>query len=319
MKFVMRYLSVLLAVILASACSKKEPNPNPSVLSVTPASCAKESGVSHSITFRVTCDKAFKASVDAAWASVTGQTEGNNNVTSVTVTLQPNEGDDSRTCKITFASGNKTAEASITQLSAKELVSFSEIELLEMFPVSVTIKLPESWTLRCLDEDGSEASWYSANVASGIKNSPKTVQFVASSLNAGDSVRKGKVEISVGGIDIYIPVTQAVTEMLGADLGVFNYDRAGSEIKYDPLRHQVAVLRGAASDSFRIVDPSGNRFIMLEGLPKTYVNGESVSFEFVQNWTPKLDFTEMITAVVTRQDDEFVWLLDGDVSYVVKK
>lgn len=319
MKYFVRLIISLPVLLLLPACSPREEDPTPSVLSVSPASCAKEAGVAHTLVFRVSCDKAFKASLDASWASIESQTEGAGDVTTLTVSITANEGEGPRTCKLLLESGKKSAEASITQLPAKDLLDISLIELFDILPFKVTLKLPESWTLTCLDEDGRAADWYSASITSGGKNEIKVIQFTAFSLNTGSEVRTGKVEINIGGVKIYIPVSQPVTETIGADLGVFNYDHAGAEIKYDALRHQVSLLRGAGSDSFRITEPERAVFILLEGLPKKYTDGEKLSFDFVQNWVPSLGFSRTVNAEVVRQDDQFVWLLDGDVWYVVKK
>lgn len=314
-----RYAVFALALFLADACSPKEENLNPSVLSVTPVSLAKESGLAHTVVFKVTCDKAFKASLDASWASVLSQVAGDNDVTSVTVSLEANESDDKRSCTLTIESGNKKAEAGIVQLSARDLLNVPAVELLDLQPSKVTVKLPEDWTLRCLDEGGNAADWYSASIQSGTKNEIKSIEFRALSLNTGEAVRSGKVEFSIGGVRLYVPVSQDVTSILGTDIGIFNYDHAGADICYDPLAHQVSVFRGASSDSFRITDPEGGVFIMLDGLPKIYTVGETLHFELVQNWNPSLGFTKTVSAEVIRQDDGRVWLLDGDVSYVVKK
>ena len=62
-----------------------------------------------------------------------------------------------------------------------------------------------------------------------------------------------------------------------------------------------------------------NRFLLLRGLPSTLKEGDAVSFSLFQNWTKDLDYSSEVNAEVFKTEDDMVWLLNGDVCYVIKK
>ena len=126
--------------------------------------------------------------------------------------------------------------------------------------------------------------------------------------------------VKSGDLVFNITVTQEVSKILGNTYGLYNYDRQGTNIAYEPLAHQVSVLKkNDATIEFRMIAPGLNRFLLLRGLPSTLKEGDAVSFSLFQNWTKDLDYSSEVNAEVFKTEDDMVWLLNGDVCYVIKK
>ena len=307
-------------LIIAAACSGPKENNTPEVLKINPVKFDSEPGTAHSVQFKVTCDKSFKHSLeDCSWAEVSGVEERPNGLTLINIALQENTADASRSVELTIKAGSKSVSAKITQLSVSQLIPVKEITLVNMQSTPVNIKLPEDWTLSCVDTEGHETDWFSADAASGVAGVGKTVNFRALSVNLGDAPREGAAVFSMGKLKLQIRVTQAVSDVLGSVPGIFNYDGAGAAISYDPLQNQISMRRFADGTSdWRMISPGRNTFIILHGLPSEFKEGDDLTFGLYQNWTTTMEYSQEVSATVYKVEDGMVWLIAGEVCYVIK-
>lgn len=308
-------------LIMAAACKDPLEEATPEVLQINPEKFASEPGTAHSIQFKVSCDKAFTPELeDTPWASIGETTDKGSGAYQLTVNLEANTGAENRTGTLKLVAGKKSVTASFIQLPISKLLSFTEVKLVNLQGTSVSVKLPEKWTLSCTEENGTPAEWFSADATSGIANLSKTISFKGNSINLTDAPRKGWAVFTFSETEIKVPVNQAVTDILGPDCGVFNYDGKGGSIVLNPVKHQVSKLTKAdGTRDFRMLSPFEDKFIVWMNLPASYAKGDKVPFFLCQNWVSAIGYQSDVEAEVVKVDDKLVWLVAGEVCYVIRK
>lgn len=318
-RFFYRIIAPVLLVV-AAACNGPKENNTPEVLKINPVKFDSEPGTAHSVQFKVTCDKSFKHELkNCDWAEVTSVEERPNGVTQVNITLKENTTESTRSAELLIKAGSKSVSGQFSQLPFSQLLSFKEIRLKNMRPTSLNVKIPADWTLTCEDADGRTSEWFSADAASGVTGVGKVINFCALSVNLADAAREGVAKFNIAGRELAVPVIQDVFDQRGDKPGVFNYDGAGAAISCDPLQHQISVRRFVdGTTDWRMISPSRNTFIILHGLPSELKKGDEVSFTFYQNWTTTLEYSQNISGFVEKVEDGMVWLICGEVCYVIK-
>ena len=318
----MKHLLLSLSLLALALVSCKDPleEATPSVLKVSSEKFADESGVAHEVTLKVTSEKAFEVKTNnSEWIS-TSIGERLKDVTPVTLKLETNGGFDSRTATLTVVAGKKSVDVTVSQSPIGKLLPVQEITLTNLKATVLSLRFPDKWTLSCRNADGSPATWFSADADSGTANVSKVVSFCASSVNLDGEDRKGSVVVNLSGAELKIGVTQPVTDLLAPAFGVYNYDGNGASFVYDEYAHQTSMLKkpGASCD-FRIIIPSKNQFVVFGSLPSSMKKGDKVDFNLVQNVLPSLGYETAVSAEVVQIETDKVWLLDGEVCYVVRK
>ena len=320
----MKHISFIIAItalLFFAGCAEPKEDPTPEVLKISPARVTSEPGNGHEIQFKVTCDKAFESTIEnAPWASISSSTEDGNGGTVIKIMLSANNTESDRSGKLVITAGKKTVEGEFSQQPASKLFPVKAITLKDTNPETLSVRLPDNWTISCEDTNGKKVSWFTVEPAEGQANIITSVVFQAPEPNFGSETLNGIAVVKSGDLVFNITVTQEVSTILGSTFGLYNYDRQGTNIAYEPLAHQVSVLRRNDSTmEFRMIAPGLNRFLLLRGLPSSLKEGDSVSFTFFQNWTKDLEYSSQVNAKVFKADDNMIWLLDGDVCYVIKK
>ncbi|MBP5567222.1 MAG: BACON domain-containing protein [Bacteroidales bacterium] len=320
----MKHFGFIIAIpvlLFIAGCGGPKEDPTPEVLKISPARVTSEPGNGHEIQFKVTCDKAFESAIDnAPWATISSSTEDGNGSTIIKIMLSANITEEERSGKLVITAGKKSIEGGFSQLPASKLFPTKAITLKDTNPETLSVRLPDNWTISCEDTNGKPVTWFTATPSEGQANIMASVVFQADLPNFGEETLNGIAVIKCGDLVFKVTVTQEVSTILGKTYGLFNYDKKGTNIAYEPLAHQVSVLRRTdGTQDFRMIAPGQNKFLLVRGLPANLKAGDSVSFTLFQNWTKNLEYTSQVNAQVYRVDDKMIWILDGDVCYVVMK
>ena len=309
---------LLLLVVAISSCSPKEKTV-PTEISIKPASLQSEPCTRHEIQFKVSCNKELEAGLDCDWARISELVQSQGDITIVKIVLDENPGTQTRTGKLTVRAGSKTADATFTQLTADKLLSFKQIKLNNIDRTSVYLKLPEDWSLKCENEDGTHAEWFDADKEGGKALVGEDISFQAEDINTSGCPRKGFAVVDMSGIELRIDVVQEDSGFSAESCGIFNFGGTGTNVIMDARIHQVSsrVYQDGTRD-FCIAYPSENKTMIFKGLPDSFPAREEVSFTIYQNWLPEVDFRQLIKAKVAKTTDNLVWLLDGKTCFVIE-
>ena len=218
-----------------------------------------------------------------------------------------------------MVSGGKAISASVKQLAIGEIVSDKEVTLSGMEPFTLTVQQQKkAWTASIIGGDWLEVT---PDSGSGMLEAP--VVFKARGLNIGSESRSCVVRITMAERVVDVAVTQPSDLLSGAFqekvYGLYNVDGAGGNVTYDRYAHQINTLSGSVR-KFRLLDPSGARFLELSELPSVWTAGSRVDVQVSQNLTSKLKSLFTATVTVVKEEDGFVWLLtDNKVGAVIKK
>ena len=308
-------LLLLLPLLLLSCTGKEEKGSKADYITINPSSAASEAGFGHDVVFAATGAKEVKAALsDESWASVEVASEGGDKY-SVTVSLEPNEGK-SRTLTLTVSSGSKSANVKITQQSMSSLLTDgSELTLKGKEEYVLNIKLPTDWTLEVLGGE-SEASWLGVTPSSGFGGFASDIKFKASSLNTTADERTAQTKITLKNGYFILTVKQP-SSLPGADFlsstayGFYNYDGKGHSVLYSEIEHQYALVLGQ-QNSFRLINPSADKFLEFKGLPSSAKVGDAFEMELFQYWVPGLETKYQPDVEIIKVSSELVWAIDGD-------
>lgn len=312
-------LPALLAIAAILACNNESKLAEPSVFKVSPRSANAEDGFAHTLTVKVTCDVAFKYSLeDGSWITIEAGDKDAKNVTALSLQLATNDGDAARSDVLTLKAGTKALTVEISQKTASSALPLSQVSLKYIFPSTVSFTFPEDWTLSCKD------SWLEAEPASGKADATARVELRANEFNLTDAARNTELIISLGSAEIALPVTQESSLPSGAFAekvyGLYNFDGLGGNIVYDAVRHQTNLVKRPEESLFRLVNPGDYKMLEIGGLPATYENSAQAHIVMYQNWSDKLNFRIERDAWVLKIDGAYAWLIDSDLrGYVVKK
>lgn len=308
-------LLLLLPLLLLSCTGKEEKGSKADYITINPTSATSEAGFGHDVVFTATGAKELKAELsDDTWASVEVTSEGGDKYT-VTVSLDPNEGK-SRTLTLTVTSGSKSANVKITQQSMSSLLADgSELTLKGKEEYVLSIKLPTDWTLEVVDAEGN-GSWLEVTPAAGYGGFASDITFKALSLNtaADERVAQAKITLKNG---FFILSVKQPSSLPGADFlsstayGFYNYDGKGHSVVYDEIEHQYALILGQ-QNSFRLINPSADKFLEFKGLPSAAKVGDAFEMELFQYWAPGLDTKYKPEVEIVKVSSELVWAIDGD-------
>lgn len=314
------FLPLLVALSIVASCKDPLEEATPSMLKLSTEKLSDEPGTEHNVTFKVTCDKPFDVTPqDAPWLSLVSIGEAKNNISLVTLSLEANSGDESRSGKVAVTAGKMSAELSVTQSTIANLLPADHIELVNLQPASLAFKFPAAWTVSCTDANGAPASWFSADATGGIADVTKTVSFRASGLNYNEAPRTGGVIVSLPGIELRIAVSQPMTDILGPDYGIYNYDGKGASWLYKPYEQQLSTLhRPGGQGEFRIIAPVENGFLLFQDVPSQAAPGDKVRFLLVQNVLQSYDYQTQLDAEIAKVEADKIWLVDGETCYVLK-
>ena len=308
------------ASLTLPACKKAEEKATePSVFKVFPKSVDSESGFAHSISVKVTCDIAFEYALeDGSWITINARDKDSRNTTTLILEMTLNDGEASRKDILTIASGSRKTNVNITQNPISSGLPVQEVRLKYIFPGQVTLQFPADWSL------SSDASWLDFEPAQGSMNIITSVRLKANEFNFTGESRSARLLISFDGASIELPVVQESSLPSGAfaekAYGLYNYDKAGSSVIYDPLAHQTNLVNRTDGSLFRLVHPAEARMYEISGLPVSYAPGDSLHLTIYQNWIRSMDFRSEKDAWVIRTEGSVVWLIDrDDRGYVVKK
>lgn len=315
------FIIAIPALLFLVGCEQPKEDPTPEVLKISPAKITSEPGNGHEIQFKVTCDKSFDAAIDnAPWATIAASEDAGNGVTVIKIMLSANTTEADRSGKLVITAGKKEAVGEFSQYPASKLFPTKAITLKDTNPETLSVRLPDNWTISCEDTAGKKVDWFKAEPAEGQANILTSVVFSADQPNFSTDPLNGIAVVTSGDLVFKVTVTQEPSSILGQTYGLYNYDKQGSNVAFEPLAHQASVLRKTdGTIDFRMIAPALNRFVLFRGLPSTLKAGDAVSFSMFQNWTKDLPYSSTVSAKVFQVKDNMVWLLDGDVCYVIKK
>ena len=312
-------LPAVLAIAAILACNNENKIAEPGVFKVSPRSANAEDGFAHTLTVNVTCDVAFKYSLeDGSWITIEAGEKDAKNVTALSLQLAANNGDAVRSDVLTLKAGSKALTFEISQKAASSALPVSQVSLKYIFPSTVAFNFPENWTLSCKD------AWLEAEPSSGKADATVRVELRANELNLTDAVRNTELIISLGSAEIALPVAQESSLPTGAFAekvyGLYNYDGLGGNIVYNAVQHQTNLVKRSGESLFRLVNPKGYKMIEIGGLPSTYEVSGQAHLTMYQNWSDKVNFRIERDAWVLKTDGSYAWLIDSELcGYVVKK
>lgn len=308
-------LLLLLPLFLLSCNGKEEKGSKSDYITINPSSATSEPGFGHDVVFAATGAKEVKAVLsDESWASVEVTSDGGDKYT-VTVSLEPNEGK-SRNLTLTVTSGSKSANVKITQQSMSSLLANgSELTLKGKEAYVLSIKIPTDWTLEVVDGE-SDASWLEVSPAAGFGGFASDITFKALSLNTAEDERQAQAKFTLKN-GFFILTVKQPSSLPGADFlnstayGFYNYDGKGKSIIYDEIEHQYALVLGQ-QNSFRLINPSADKFLEFKGLPSAAKVGDAFEMELFQYWVSGLDTKYKPEVAIVKVSSELVWAVDGD-------
>lgn len=151
---------------------------------------------------------------------------------------------------------------------------------------------------------------------SEVTGSGQTTVTVRMDENEGNEPRQGMLMATCGTRSAAASFTQ---NALGTELGIWNYDGKGGNIPFEPLKFQTSVRRypdGTAVS--RLLNPLGQKFLMVKGLPVNPVPGAMVKIDLCQNWIEDMPYQTEKEIETVKSGDGKVWLADGDAVYILK-
>ncbi len=197
-----------------------------------------------------------------------------------------------------------------------------EPEVLKVVPESVS---GESWRAHDIkimvvcDLDAEveliDTPWASI-AGSELTGNGQTTLTVRVEANEGDQARKGFLVAKCGKSSAGGTFTQSA---LGSALGIWNYNGKGGNIPFEPLKHQTSVRRYSdGTVASRLLDPLGQKFLMVKGLPGNPAPGARIKVDLCQNWIEGMPYQSEKEVETVKTGDGKVWLADGDAVYILK-
>lgn len=313
---------MLMLAVFAVSCKKEPKEPSrPTVFRFnTATSTLTENGFKHDFTVIVFCDIKFKLKLDdESWVKIINSEAGNNHGTTLTISLDSNNGAESRSATLLVTAGEMEKKLTITQLPMSSSLSQTNVSLRYTKAETITIYLPFEWRLEL-----EAADWLTVEPLSGAANVSTTVSFQAKEFNFSENDRKCNGNIVIGNDKIAISVTQKTSlpegEFAEPVFGIYNYDGAGSILTYDELSHQTNLIKSSSELLFRLISPRENKFYEIAELPHDFTVGENISFCIYQNWLSTFGYKTDFEAYVLKVDSHVVWLIDkNNVGFVIKK
>ncbi len=286
---------------------------------LSPQAAMEEDVVGHDKTFSVICGGTPGVKMQTGtWATVKEVKSVSGNSWQITVSLEFNNTEEEREDKLIVTYGSSSTQATIRQKPLSSLVeNVQEIVIEEMTPGKITVNFPVDWEITLTDTKAVD-EWLSIEPTSGTANNAVTLTFSPKTLNLSADSRKAYGKIDLGGGTVYLDVSQTSclpsSDFLADDAvyGLYNAYPDGSGLIYDELAHQVNILKSSALRSFRLVDPTRNKFIEFAGLPKTFAEGDAVSFTFNNHWDKNIGSDAETIAWVGKVSGGKVWLVDNE-------
>ncbi len=151
---------------------------------------------------------------------------------------------------------------------------------------------------------------------SEVTGSGQTTVTIRVEANDGEQARKGMVVATCGKSSTVATFTQ---NALGSTLGIWNYDGKGGDIPFEPLKFQTSVRRYSDGTVVsRLLDPVGQKFLAVKGLPAKPTPGTKTTLTLIQNWMDAVSVESEREIEIVKTGDGKIWLSDGDAVYVLK-
>lgn len=160
-----------------------------------------------------------------------------------------------------------------------------------------------------------DTPWASVT-GSEVTGNGQTTVTIKVETNDGELPRKGFVVATCGKTTAAATFTQ---NALGSTLGIWNYDGKGGNIPFEPLKFQTSVRRYSDGTVVsRLLNPVGQKFLAVKGLPANPAPGKKATFSLIQNWMDATPVESEREMEIVKTGDGKIWLSDGDVVYVLK-
>lgn len=151
---------------------------------------------------------------------------------------------------------------------------------------------------------------------SEVTGSGQTTVTIRVEANDGEQARKGMVVATCGKSSTVATFTQ---NALGSTLGIWNYDGKGGNIPFEPLKFQTSVRRYSDGTVVsRLLNPVGQKFLAVKGLPANPAPGSKATLTILQNWVDAMPVESEREIEIVKTGDGKIWLSDGDAVYVLK-
>lgn len=151
---------------------------------------------------------------------------------------------------------------------------------------------------------------------SEVTGNGQTTVTIRVEANDGEQARKGMVVATCGKSSTVATFTQ---NALGSTLGIWNYDGKGGNIPFEPLKFQTSVRRYSDGTVVsRLLNPVGQKFLAVKGLPANPAPGSKATLTILQNWVDAMPVESEKEIEIVKTGDGKIWLSDGDAVYVLK-
>ncbi len=160
-----------------------------------------------------------------------------------------------------------------------------------------------------------DTPWASVT-GSEVTGNGQTTVTIRVEANDGEQARKGLVVATCGKSSTSATFTQ---NALGSTLGIWNYDGKGGNIPFEPLKFQTSVRRYSDGTVVsRLLNPVGQKFLAVKGLPANPAPGSKATLTILQNWVDAMPVESEKEIEIVKTGDGKIWLSDGDAVYVLK-
>ena len=208
----------------------------------------------------------------------------------------------------------------ISCVQQKEVIK--EPSVLKMVPES---SVGESWRAHDIkimvvcdleaDVELVDTPW-AAVTGSEVTGNGQTTVTIRVEANDGELPRKGLFVATCGKSSAAATFTQ---NALGSTLGIWNYDGKGGNIPFEPLKFQTSVRRYSnGTVASRLLNPVGQKFLAVKGLPANPAPGTKATLSVIQNWMDAVPVEGERDIDIVKIADGKIWLSDEDAVYVLK-
>ena len=201
-------MALLAATAFASCGGTEETESGGKVpFTVTPDAAKNETAFGHDLVFKVQASGEVLAVInDADWAVVSvGTPEGD--ITPVTVSLDANDGTQSRKCALSISAGTQKAVVPIVQSTLSSMIGgSSEVSIKGSSDAVVTFKLSKDWTLS-LSSTRGEPDWLDVSPKEGKGLERADVAFHPDFYNLSAESRDAYARITLSDGSFFFPLS----------------------------------------------------------------------------------------------------------------
>lgn len=310
--FIIRFQAYVLAAVLCLACNSPEEKTDPGVFTISPAK-AQVDPTPQTVSFSITCDMPWTASVSPSdWATLKTSSGNGNGTIKVDVAL--NEGNANRSATLTVKAGNTTKTAEIVQyLNDMIQPSMADIAMEcngGQINYDITAKVDYEQSLL------GNPDWARIAPYSKAQSTKSFVLEVDPNLSSEPRETAIVIKDKSSKLQSVVPVRQGSRDLSAlskSSVGVYNYDGKGADFATERYGRQILFTDGTSSQSWCFLDPATQSYFELVDVPSQLKINELFELKVNQNITRNFESRGTHKFFAAKQEGGLAWIfaLDG--------